>query len=62
TALVRQARLGGTTTVELVTFLDRACAWLLRLVSEAPEARVELPAARRVCAALRHQALEDSGG
>lgn len=61
-ALVRQARLGGATTVELVTFLDRACAGLLRLVSEAPEAREELPAARRICAALRHQALEDSDG
>jgi excisionase family DNA binding protein len=58
-ALTRRARLGGATTVERVTFLDRACSALLRLLSESEAARDELPGARRVCAALRHRALED---
>jgi excisionase family DNA binding protein len=58
-ALTRRARLGGATTVERVTFLDRSCAALLRLLSETDETRDELPAARRVCAALRQRALED---
>lgn len=57
--LSRRARLGGATTVERVTFLDRACSALLRLLSEAQDTRDELPAARRVCAALRHRALVD---
>jgi excisionase family DNA binding protein len=57
-ALSRHARLGGATTVEQVTFLDRSCAALLRLLSEIEETRDELPAARRLCAALRHRALE----
>ena len=60
-ALTRRSRLGGTTTVERVTFLDRSCAALLRLLSEREPACDELPAARRVCAALRHRALEDAG-
>jgi len=57
--LTRRARLGGATTVERVTFLDRACSALLRLLSENADTVDELPAARRVCAALRHRALED---
>ena len=44
-----------------MTFLDRCCAALLRLLSEGEPACDELPAARRVCAALRHRALEDAG-
>ena len=60
-ALTRRSRLGATTTVERVTFLDRCCAALLRLLSESEPARQELPAAGRVCAALRHRALEDAG-
>ncbi|MDX6679907.1 MAG: hypothetical protein QOE31_3959 [Solirubrobacteraceae bacterium] len=60
-ALTRRSRLGGTTTVERVTFLDRSCAALLRLLSESEPGCEELPAARRVCAALRHRALEDAG-
>ncbi|MEY2513164.1 MAG: hypothetical protein QOJ89_522, partial [bacterium] len=60
-ALARRSRLGATTTVERVTFLDRSCAALLRLLSESEPACDELPAARRVCAALRHRALEDAG-
>ncbi len=61
TTLARRARLGGVTTVERVTFVERSCAALLRLLSETGETRGELPAARRVCAALRHRALEDAG-
>ena len=57
--LVRRARLGGATTVERVTFLDRACSALLRVLSDDEDTRDELPAARRVCAALRHRALVD---
>jgi excisionase family DNA binding protein len=56
-----RARLGGATTVERVTFLDRACSALLRLLADAEDTRDELAAARRVCAALRHRALEDLG-
>jgi diguanylate cyclase (GGDEF)-like protein/excisionase family DNA binding protein len=58
-ALTRRARLGGATAVERVTFLDRSCSALLRLLSETGDTRGELPAARRVCAALRQRALED---
>ena len=58
-ALTRRARLGGATTVERVTFLDRSCAALLRLLSETALTRDELPPARRICAALRHRVLED---
>jgi hypothetical protein len=58
-ALTRRARLGGATTLERVAFLDRSCAALLRLLSETADTRDELPAARRVCAALRHRVLED---
>jgi excisionase family DNA binding protein len=61
TALARRARLSGATTVERMTFLDRSCAALLRLCSEAAETRDELPGARRICAALRHSALEHVG-
>ncbi len=58
TALTRRARIGAT-IVERVTFIDRSCAALLRLLSETEQTRDELPAARRICAALRHGALED---
>jgi len=59
-ALTRRSRLGGTTTVERVTFVDRSCAALLRMLVESEPGCDELPAARRVCAALRHRALEDA--
>ena len=55
-----RARIGAM-AVERVTFVDRSCAALLRLLSENAETRDELPAARRVCAALRHCALEGIG-
>jgi diguanylate cyclase (GGDEF)-like protein/excisionase family DNA binding protein len=58
-ALTRRARLAGVTTVERVTFLDRSCSALLRLISATEATRDELAAARRACAALRHRALED---
>ncbi len=58
-ALSRRSRLCGATTVERVTFLDRSCSALLRLLSESELTRAELPDARRVCAALRHSTLED---
>jgi hypothetical protein len=57
-SLMQRSRLGGATTVEQVTFLDRSCAALLRLLDDGDDARAEVPAARRVCAALRHRALE----
>ena len=57
-ALTRRAALGGATTVERVTFLDRSCAVLLRML-DTEAARDELAGARRVCAVLRHHALED---
>ncbi|MEA2218723.1 MAG: hypothetical protein QOJ35_1349 [Solirubrobacteraceae bacterium] len=57
-SLMQRSRLAGTTIVEQVTFLERSCAALLRLLDDADDARAELPAARRVCAALRHRALE----
>jgi PAS domain S-box-containing protein/diguanylate cyclase (GGDEF)-like protein/excisionase family DNA binding protein len=56
--LTRHAALGGATTVERVAFLDRSCSVLLRMLDGEPT-REELPAARRVCAVLRHHALED---
>jgi diguanylate cyclase (GGDEF)-like protein/excisionase family DNA binding protein len=55
--LMRHARLSGTTTLERVTFLDRACATLLRMIDETEKARADLPAARRICAAMRQRAL-----
>ena len=61
TALIRRARLGGATAVERVTFLDRSCSVLLRMLSEAEAPRDELPAARRLCSALRHHTLADLG-
>jgi excisionase family DNA binding protein len=57
--LTRRARLGGATAEERVTFLDRACSVLLRMLSETDAARDELPAARRLCSTLRHHALAD---
>jgi len=56
--LMRHARVGAS-AVERVTFVDRSCSALLRLLSETTQTHDELPAARRVCAALRHRALED---
>lgn len=56
--LTLRARIGAT-AMERVTFVDRSCSALLRLLSETDATRDELPAARRVCAALRHRALED---
>lgn len=57
--LTRRARLGGATAVERVTFLDRSCSVLLRMLSETEDTRGELPAARRLCSTLRHHALAD---
>lgn len=58
TALTRRASLGGTTTVERVTFVDRSCSVLLRML-DSESGRGELSAARRVCAVLRRQTLAD---
>lgn len=58
-ALARRARLGGATAAERVTFLDRVCSVLLRMLSENEDTRDELPAARRLCSTLRHHALTD---
>jgi PAS domain S-box-containing protein/diguanylate cyclase (GGDEF)-like protein/excisionase family DNA binding protein len=57
-ALARRAALGGVPTAERVTFVDRSCTVLLRLL-ESDDGSAELAAARRVCAVLRQQALED---
>ena len=56
---MRRARLRGATTVERMAVLDRSCAAMLRLLSEVPETREELPSARRFCATLRHRVLEE---
>ncbi len=57
--LMRRARLRGASTLERVSFLDRSCAALLRSLSETSDTRDETPSARRLCAALRHRALEE---
>ena len=57
-ALARRSSLGGVATVERVTFVDRACSVLLRML-DGEQASGELPAAQRVCAVLRRQALAD---
>ena len=58
-ALARRSSLGGVAAVERVTFVDRACSVLLRMLDGEP-ASGELPAAQRVCAVLRRQALAEA--
>jgi hypothetical protein len=60
-ALTRRAHLGGATTMERVTFLERTLGALLRVLSECRLSPGELSSARRICAALRHWALEETG-
>jgi diguanylate cyclase (GGDEF)-like protein/excisionase family DNA binding protein len=57
-ALARRSSLGGVATVERVTFVDRTCAVLLRML-DGEQGSGELHAAQRVCAVLRRQALAD---
>jgi hypothetical protein len=59
-ALTRSAHLGGATTMERVTFLERTLGALLRVLSESGQSPGELSCARRICAALRHRALEET--
>jgi len=47
--------------MERVTFLERTLGALLRVLSECRLSPGELSSARRICAALRHWALEETG-